>query len=436
MTAIALRIALCLALASAAGCRGTFTRMLPTLPFRDTGITEEELLEEVLRAENRFAISVSTAADEIAQQSTDRTVRRRALLWKVRMIPLAQRAALAPLPTEGLVQLLALSSAQRAYLTDGAGRDLFGAQQETASSAAVVIDEDLRALTERILPPEQAQRLLGEVGEATRESPIRGEFALEAARSGLAKLSREGKLNWFVRAPMAPFRALEGVETGAQAIHEFNATARQFSDLVAVLPEQTRWQLELFLYDLEDRESVDRALAVSESMAESAERLSLAAERFPEATRRELVALLDESAAGQAELRQTLTSLREAFASADAALQNARPLAESLERIAANVDAAGKSWAGVVEALRREDERPPDPNARPFDILDYERTASQIGTAAGELRTLIADVRGGGPAGSLLDALLWRALAFVAGAFALLLVYRVLAGLVARGTIR
>jgi hypothetical protein len=86
--------------------------------------------------------------------------------------------------------------------------------------------------------------------------------------------------------------------------------------------------------------------------------------------------------------------------------------------------------------VRARSEGPPDPNARPFDIIDYERTATQIGTSATELRALIADVRGGGPGASLLDALLWRALAFVAGAFALLLVYRVLAGLVTRGTTR
>jgi hypothetical protein len=432
MTRLTARIALACALAGALGCRGTLTGLLPPLPFRESRITEEELHEEVLQAEARFSLTVTTAADAIAQQSNDRAVRKSALVWKVRMIPMAQRAALAPLPTEGLVQLLALSGSQRAYLTDGAGRDMFADQQETARTAAIAIDEDFRALAARILPPEQAARLLGQVDEVTRTNPIRGEFALETARRAYAALADQGSLNWFLRAPMAPFRALEGVESGAQAIHEFNTTARQFNDLVNSLPEQTRWQMELFLYDLEDRQTVVAAVDAAQAIAESAERLSLAAEELPETTRRELVALLEESAQGQAELRETLSALRETLASADSALGNARPLAESLERIAANVDAAGKSWQGVIEAVRARDDTPRDPDARPFDVLDYERTATRIATTASELRALVADLRGGAPGGSLLDALLWRALALVAGSFALLLVYRVLAGLLAR----
>jgi hypothetical protein len=437
MTRLAARVVLVCALPAVLACRGTLVSLLPPVPrFGQAGITEEELHEEVLAAVNRFVVAVTTAADAIAQQSKDRNVRRRALLWKVRMIPSAQQAAVAPRATESLLGLLAVVTAQRVYLVEGAGRDLFGDQQEIARATALELDQELVALTKRILPAEQAARLDAEVERLASQNPIRGEFMLESTQGAFSQATTRGAFDWFVSVPLVPFRALEGVESGAQSIHEFNITARQFRDLLAVLPEQTRWQLELFLYDLEDRETLGAAIGATESIAESAERLSLAAERLPETTRRELVALLDESAAGQATLRETLAALRETLASADSAVTNARPLAESLERIAANVDAAGKSWAAVIAALQREEEQPPEPDARPFDILDYDRTAKQIATTAGELRALVADLRGAGPGGSLLDALLWRALAFVAGAFALLLVYRVLAGLLARGAIR
>jgi hypothetical protein len=432
MPPLAARLVLACALAAMPGCRGVLTGALQAVPgVRAAPITEEELRGEVFGAVNRFVVSVSTAADAISQGSTDRIVRRRALLWKVRMIPTAQQAALAPRATEGLLRLIVIATVQRVYLVEGPGRDLFGDQQETARATALELDRDMAVLTQRILTKEQAERLDAEVERLAAQNPIRGEFMLETAQTAFARATTRGAFDWFLTVPLVPFRALEGVESGAQAIHEFNATARQFNELVAVLPEQTRWQLELFLYDVEDRETLAAAIDATQAIAEGAERLSLAAEHLPETARRELVALLDESAAGQAELRQTLAALREALASADGAIQNARPLAESLERIAANVDAAGRSWAGVVEAIQREEEQP-DPNARPFDIGDYERAAARIGTSAAELRALVADVRGSGPGGSLLDALLWRALAFVAGAFALLLVYRALAALVAR----
>jgi hypothetical protein len=437
MAPVAARLALACALAATLGCRGVLTGALQAVPGAHVlQITEEELRGEVLRAVDRFVVSVSTAADAISQTSRDRSVRRRALLWKVRMIPAAQRAALAPRATEGLLRLFVIATVQRVYLVEGSGRDLFGDQQETARAAALEFDRDMAELTQRVLTKEQAARLDAEVERLAAQNPIRGEFMLETTQTAFARATTRGAFDWFLSVPLVPFRALEGVESGAQAIHEFNATAQQFNELVAVLPEQTRWQLELFLYDVEDRETLAAAIGATQAIAESAERLSLAAEHLPETTRRELVALLDQSAAGQAELRQTLAALRDALASADGAIQNARPLAESLELVAANVDAAGRSWTGVVEAIQREEDEPPDPDARPFDIGDYERAAARIGTSAAELRALVADVRGGGPGGSLLDALLWRALAFVAGAFALLLVYRALAAFVARGTTR
>ncbi len=427
------RLVLTCALLGALGCTGIFTSALQAIPgMRSGGITEEELHEEVLVAVNRFVVAVSTAADSIAQSSQDRNVRRRSLLWKVRMIPLAQSAALSPRATQGLLALLALVTAQRVYLVEGAGKDLFGDQQETARATAIALDNDMQALTKRLLTPQQASRLDAEVEQLAAQNPIRGEFMLETTQGAFSQATTLGAFDWFLSVPLVPFRALQGVESGAQAIHEMNTTARQFTNLVAALPEQTRWQLELFLFDLEDRETVIAAMAATQTIAESAERLSLAAEQLPQTTRQELVALLEESASGQAELRETLAALRETFASADGALANARPLAESLERIAANVDAAGKSWTGVIAALQQEEDQPSDPNERPFDILDYERTATQIATTASELRAFVAELQSGGPSGSLLDALLWRALALVAGSFALLLVYRVLSGVFTR----
>jgi hypothetical protein len=427
------RLWLTSALVAVLGCNTPLSGVLQRVPgIRSGQITEEELHNELLSAANRFVVAVATAADSIAQQSTDRNVRRRSLLWKVRMIPLAQQGALHPRATQGLLQLFAISTAQREYLVSGSGSTLFGDHQEIARTTAIELEGAMEELSRRVLSAAQADRLNTEVERLASENPIRGEFMLESTQGAFSRAASRGAFDFVLAVPLVPFRALEGVESGAQAIHEINTTARQFSDLVAVLPEQTRWQMELFLYDLEDRHTVIAALESTQSIAESAERLSLAAETLPETTRREFVALLEESQAGQAELRETLAALRETLASADSALGNARPLAESLERIAANVDAAGRSWQGVVESVRAGDDTPRDPNAKPFDILDYERTATRIATTASELRALVADVQGGGSGGSLLDALLWRALALVAASFALLLVYRVLASLLPR----
>ena len=223
--------------------------------------------------------------------------------------------------------------------------------------------------------------------------------------------------------PLTPFRALEGVESGAGSIRDFNATARQFNDLLASLPQQTRWQLQLFLYDLESRDSLQRGVASLEQMAESSQRFSAAFEHLPEATRRELTTFLAESPQTQRDLRLTIASAADALARVD-------PLLHTLERVAGAVGGAGDSWAEVVREVKRE--RPADvaaaarPEGRPFDIADYERTARAVQGAAAEIRAALAELPSGSDWSPLVDQLFWRAVALMGVAFALLLTYRIL----------
>src|SRR5678816_1504424 len=59
----------------------------------------------------------------------------------------------------------------------------------------------------------------------------------------------------------------------AQAVQNFNETAREFTAVVNQLPQLSRWQLELLLYDAEELESVERALAAAEGVANAANTL-------------------------------------------------------------------------------------------------------------------------------------------------------------------
>lgn len=396
-------------------------------------LSEEELHDEVSSGAARFVNGVSGAADSITAQTTDRSVRRSALVWKINAVPLAHRAALLDRPTEGLLALLELAASQRQYLVEGAGQEVFGDQQGLARQAAISLEEDLRALVHRILDREKAAQLIAHVDQVAEQHPVRGEFTFEATLRGLVQLAGTGRLDWFLRAPMAPFRALEGVESGAEEIHAFNQTARQFAQVISSMPERTRWEAELLLYDIEERDTVVAGLTAFESLAQSAERFSLAADGLPQAMGRELDALLERSGETQQELRTTLDALHRV-------IEAAHPVAESLERTSSSVNAASQSWAEVIAALRRpaaekSAEAQDAPKSRPFDPTDYERAAAQIQSATHEIRGLLADLRELRitPA-SLLDTLLWRALAFVAGCVALLLAYRILvAHFVTRG---
>jgi hypothetical protein len=407
-------------LTGATACRSLLP---PQLVRRDSSsLSEADLHAEVLELVNTFSAGVTAAADEISAGTADRKHRRSALQWKVRMIPLVQEVSLSQ-AREGYVSLYIVCVAQRQYLSTGAGRGLFGEQQEIAQRAAARIEADVRGRAERFFGRERAGALAAQVEQLAQEQPIQGEFVAAGLQRSFAKVAPGGGLDWLFALPMAPFRTIGGVESGAQAIHEFNETARQLGDLAASLPELSRWQTELLLYDVEDRESVRRSLAAFEQLSASAARFNAVAEQLPRSMRGELSALLEESSAAQAELRRTLEAFRQATGGIDTTLANARPLAESLERIAGSANEAGASWAELVAQFRPPAGTPS--SARPFDITEYERTAAGIRDAAAELRALIEATRAG--EASLADALLWRGLALLGAFFALLLLYRLLA---------
>jgi hypothetical protein len=416
------KLALLLAcvLTEATACRSLLPPQL--VPRDSSSLSEADLHAEVLELVNTFSAGVTAAAEEISAGSADRKHRRSALLWKVRMIPLVQEVSLSP-AREGYVSLYIVCVAQSQYLSVGAGRGLFAEQQQIAQLAATRIEAEVRARSERLFGRERAVALAAQVEQLALEQPIQGEFVAAGLHRSFAKVAPGGKLDWVFAMPMAPFKSLQGVESGAQAIHELNETARQLGDIAASLPMQSRWQTELLLYDVEDRESVARILAAFEQLSASAARFNAVAEQLPSAMRQELSALLEESSAAQVELRRTLDAIRQATGGIDATLANARPLAESLERIAGSANEAGASWGELVARLRAPAGTPS--SARPFDVTEYERTAAGIRDAASELRALIETARAG--EASLANALLWRGLALLGAFFALLLLYRLVA---------
>ena len=412
-----------------AGCAGLRLPM-PSLPAAMGGkprISQDELRTLLVDFSGRFAASVSEAADDIHDRTRDRGARKRTLLWKIHLIPLAQQEALSPDPREGYVSLLTLVVLQRRYLTEGSGRDLFGELQPVAVAAARGLEDDARQLGTQFLAPAELERVTGEVEELAHRRPVYGrEFDVQDARLVIAEVQTSAAFDWVWSIPLSPFRALEGVSSGAQAIHEFNETAWAFSQIVEGLPQQMRWQSELLLYDVEDRETLVAGLATFQSLAESASRASAAVEALPEHLRLAL-----------AESEGTLVRANEVLASAQA-------LVGPLNETAQHVQQAGLSWAGIFQ---RDGDQP---EGRPFDVTEWERAAREIATAGarlaeltGELRTLVESQqldaalghvsttveRAETSAQGVVDGAAWRGLQLLVAFFVLLVAYRLLSPL-------
>lgn len=393
-----------------AGCANVRAQ-LPALPgTAQVGTTAAELQAALVSWSVNFQNLVVAACDRIRTASRERGPRRNSLLWQIRMIPLSKQAAFRSDPQEAYVAALALATAQHDYLASGEGRELFGAQQGFAVAAAREIEEGALAIGRQFLDERQLARLQQEVDALVAQNPIQGSFAADALLQGFVEKTSVGAFRWVVDLPMVPFRALAGVSDTAQAVNSFNDTAREFTQTVADLPHLTRWQLELLLYDAEELDSVDRGLRAAESFADGAERISGVAETLPEELGAELAARLEQA-------RGTLAEL-------DSALARAESLSGPLTHVADRVGEASTQWTELLAELGREEDG--GPPGRPFDVREYEATATRIADASRELRALVAELRGldAGSGRALLDAAAWRVGLLVLTFFAALFAYR------------
>jgi len=382
------------------------------IPGVEGGTTEADLRRGLGSWTSTFASLVTAASDGIRTASKLRETRRNTLLWQLRIIPLARQAAYLPDVQQAYVAVLALANAQHAYLTTGEGRALFGEQQSIAVDAAKALEDDVFDIGKAFLSERQIARLQAQVDDLVAKHPIRGSFAADALVTGLSDSTTAGGVfSWVVDLPMVPFRALSGVTDTAQAVNDFNETARAFTETMNELPHQTRWELELLLYDAEELDSLERALGAGEAVALAADRISAVAENLPEQLGAELAARLEQA-------RATITEL-------DAALARAEGMSGPLVHVSDRVGAASAQWTALLTEMRAGDGE----SGRPFDVREYESAAGQIADTTQELRALVSELKSLDPAASrrVLDAAAWRAALLIGLFFAGLITYRVVA---------
>jgi hypothetical protein len=332
-------------------------------------ITQQELRDELVQYASRFEATVVGTAVQISLGTQDPVIQRRALRWKLGAVPVVNEAAFLPEPEAAYVAVLTIATSMHVFLTTGVGSETFGDQQSRAVAASSDLLTAARELGTSFLSEREHARVLAEVDRMVSERPMRDDFVAEGIQALVSQTQASGVFDWVTAIPLSPFRALTGVDEGAQGIREFNDTALRFSRIVASMPTLLRWNLELLALDLGRQPSLESAIASMDAVARSAQTVSETAQLLPE----------------------TLRTLLEEL---DASGKSLTPLAASLERTAAEVGAAGNAWSALVARFQKE---PADPAAaagsRPFDIREWEQTAAQVSAAAAELRRLLESTR-------------------------------------------
>ena len=185
-----------------------------------------------------FAAEVEVASNEIERRATDATVRRNAVLWRVRAIPEMRKACFRLEPVAALVDAWIFARQMDQLFRDGAGAGAFGTLQPEALEVSRRMIEQMRQIgdsiavsaetrvqfEQRFVDPWLADHPLHDVS-FVRESPI-GRFAEQVRASG---------------------DTLQSVGT----IEELAVTLSQQARIyLAELPRQVRGEVDLMLSDI------------------------------------------------------------------------------------------------------------------------------------------------------------------------------------------
>jgi len=295
-----------------------------------------------------------------------------------------------PNPSANLLDLVSVTVLTRMSVQDYWIKTTNGAAFQPWLDASRVLETNVWKLAARFLQPAQVDELRVGINQWYARTPeVRTAFfARPHEFASLVRTTKEkGANSVFSLVNLDPTAGLD------PAIREVTRT-RLFAERAMFtmqrMPFLLRLQTELLAYELAAQPSVQLALSNSTQLSESANRIGRAAENIGQS----VAQLPDRLSAERKEILATLDvqegKLRELVAGVDQALVSGEKLSSSLTITVTNVDALMKRF-GVGEP-NTNPPTPPTTNSPPFNILDYAKTADQVGNTVRELNTLVGSL--------------------------------------------
>lgn len=396
-------------------------------------ISKEELSQHLDKFEFYFKARLRQMSTDIYGRVPSKRTEKTTLLMRARMVQGLNAMLYQEDSVIAFIETWAMCARFRAYLELGEGADLYGEGQEIAVNSAKQIESEIERIGHIFLKDDVFETAKKNISEFTNSNPMKGTFSnIEV----FATAPRKGELNPFVsivKIPMTPFRAIEGVDRTATAVHRFTDTADRATDILGGLPESTRWQLQLLLYDLEEADMTKSFLSSVTQFSESSSRLSKSVDDFPKQIREELSQFIKEVDDKQENLRKTLEQVEKTTVSIGNTLDKVNKTADTLGNVAKDLTETSKAWESAANATgdiaqKFNKGKGPSEKKQPFNINDYRAAAEQTSRAANDIEGLLASIDSfltSRKYNRIIDAITWRAIGFVFAVFILAVAYRV-----------
>ena len=245
-----------------------------------------------------FTAEVELAASSIEQRTTDETVRRNALLWRIRAIPEMRKACFRMEPVSGLVDAWTLARQMDQLFSEGAGAGAFGTFQPEAVAVSRRLVDQVREIGGSIAmsPEARAEFEHRIIDPWVAEHPLRDiTFVRESPVARFAEQSRElGEVS-------------QSVGTMEELAISLSQQARIY---MADMPRQMRGEADLLRIDMlasKDLASIQGDLHV---VAESAGRIASTGESISALVENERRIVLEEGSRQRALVMNALSDER------------------------------------------------------------------------------------------------------------------------------
>ncbi|MBN2138425.1 MAG: hypothetical protein JW720_11520 [Sedimentisphaerales bacterium] len=358
-------------------------------------ISKEDLGEQLDKFAEFYKALLRATANELNEKLKSQRVEKTTLQMRARMLQGLNTMLDQEDPVTAFVEIWGLCARFRVYLEEGEGVALFGDSQSVAVEAGRRLEGEIERIGRIFLKDDVFEATRKSIMEFANANPIKGTFFNVTV---FATEVRKGQPNPFLgvlKIPMTPFRAIEGVDRTATEIRRFTDMSERFSDIVREMPESTRWQMQLLLYDLEETEMTKTFLAALTQFSQSSERLSKSIEALPGHLGEQFEKSVEQIDSGQTNIQKTLEQAEKTTLAINEATKEINKAAESMNTLAGNVGETAAAWETAAKAsgevIREFAKISPEPKGESsFDLKDYRAAAEQTSQAANDIKSLLA----------------------------------------------
>ncbi|MBN2181004.1 MAG: hypothetical protein JW715_03760 [Sedimentisphaerales bacterium] len=382
---VAVFLPVCLLVITLCGCssqKSPFFKNKKTLP--QANISADELQERLDEFEEIFTSRTKAAAAEIDRLSGDPKIMKMTLLWRSRAISALHNTLEQTQPMVVLVDSWLLCMRLSNYIESGEAANIFGDYKPVALATAQELQDRIEDIAREVLSQELFDQTAADLRSLALANPIQSGFSKTFMYSTQVKKDQPNLFESVIGIPLSPVRALEGVDRTPEAIRDFSTTTRRLTDVVQEMPESSRWQLLLLLYDLEETNMAKSFLSSLQNISDNSTKLA--------ATTEKLSSMLEDSDDQQEQVRQTLRQVGETANQLQELFTAAQQTAVVFSQTARDVNVALASWTEAAratdEAIQRINPQSDQVVAEPAQKTDVKETAEAIREAANEIKLL------------------------------------------------